>query len=152
MLCQLNPQKIRLILWWDIYEGTKNLTTRRSKWTFFSLLDYVLNLFIARNQGHYEPANDYQRYSVLHSGTIVYQENSIWRRSRLDLQSSVFRTTTYTIWAPHIFYLMKRKSKFQDFDLPLLNFRAKMTEFAFNAWHIFIPKRTWELIYLPART
>ena len=52
---------------------------------------------IARNQGHFEPANNYQRYIVLHSGTIEYQENSIWQRSRLDLQWSVFRTMTYTI-------------------------------------------------------
>ena len=52
---------------------------------------------IARNQGHFEPANNYQRYIVLHSGTIKYQENSIWRRSRLDLQRRVFRTMTYTI-------------------------------------------------------
>ena len=52
---------------------------------------------IARNHGHFEPANNYQRYIVLHSGTIEYQENSIWRRSWLDPQRSVFRTTTYTI-------------------------------------------------------
>ena len=55
------------------------------------------NALIARNQGHFEPANNYQRYIVLHSGTIEYQENSIWRRSRLDLQRRVFRTMTYTI-------------------------------------------------------
>ena len=30
---------------------------------------------IARNQGHFEPAKNYQRYIVLHSGTIEYQEN-----------------------------------------------------------------------------
>ena len=42
-------------------------------------------------------ARNYQRYIVLHSGTIEYQENSIWRRSRLDLQRSVFCTMTYTI-------------------------------------------------------
>ena len=112
---------------------------------------------IVRNQGHFEPANNYQRYNVLHSGTIVYRENSIWRRSRLDLQRSVFRTMTYTIWALQIFYLMKRKRKedlqvnLWDFSRQsddmmseflfafLLNFRTKMTEFAFNAWHIFIP-------------
>ena len=52
---------------------------------------------IARNKGHFEPANNYQRYIVLHSGTIEYQENSIWRRSRLDLQRRVFRTMSYTI-------------------------------------------------------
>ena len=52
---------------------------------------------IARNQGHFEPAKYYQRYIVLHSGTIEYQENSIWRRSRLDLPRRVFRTMTYTI-------------------------------------------------------
>ena len=56
-------------------------------------------------------ARNYQRYIVLHSGTIEYQENSIWRRSRLDLQRSVFCTMTYTIRAPQIFYLMKRKEK-----------------------------------------
>ena len=67
--------------------------------------------FIARNQGHFEPANNYQRYIILHSGTIEYQENSIWRRSRLDLQRRVFRTMTYTIWTPQIFYSMKRKRK-----------------------------------------
>ena len=54
---------------------------------------------------------NYQRYIVLHSGTIEYQENSIWRRSRLDRQRSVFRTMTYTIWAPQTFYLMKGKRK-----------------------------------------
>ena len=43
------------------------------------------DLSIARNQGHFEPANNYQGYIVLHSGTIEYQDNSIWRRSRLDL-------------------------------------------------------------------
>ena len=137
MLCQLNPQKIRLILWWDIYEGTKNLTTRRSKWTFFSLLDYVLNLFIARNQGHYEPANDYQRYSVLHSGTIVYQENSIWRWSRLDLQRRVFRTMTYTIWAPQIFYLMKRKRK-EDLQVNLWDFSRQSDDMMSEFWFAFI--------------
>ena len=52
---------------------------------------------IVRNQGHFEPANDYQWYIVLQSGTLEYQENSIQRRSRLDLQSRVFRTMTYTI-------------------------------------------------------
>ena len=35
---------------------------------------------IARNQGHFEPANNYQRYIVLHFRTIDYQANSIWRR------------------------------------------------------------------------
>ena len=30
--------------------------------------------YIARNQGNFEPANNYQRYIVLHSGTIEYQE------------------------------------------------------------------------------
>ena len=54
-------------------------------------------MHIARNQGHFEPANNYQQCIVLHSETIEYQENSIWRRSRLDLQRSVFRTMTYTI-------------------------------------------------------
>ena len=73
-----------------------------NKLVFFKLctvneLIPLLIHFIARNQGHFEPANNYQRYNVLHSGTIVYQENSIWRRSRLDLQRSVFRTMTYTI-------------------------------------------------------
>ena len=29
--------------------------------------------------------------------TIEYQENSMWRRSKLDLQRRVFRTITYTI-------------------------------------------------------
>ena len=29
--------------------------------------------------------------------TIEYQENSMWRRSGLDLQRRVFRTITYTI-------------------------------------------------------
>ena len=52
---------------------------------------------IARNQGHFEPTNNYQRYIVLHSGTIEYQENSILRRSRLDLERRVFRTMTCTI-------------------------------------------------------
>ena len=36
---------------------------------------------IVRNQGHFEPANNYQRYNVLHSGTIVYQEAAITARS-----------------------------------------------------------------------
>ena len=76
---------------------------------------------IARNQGHFEPANNYQRYIVLHSGTIEYQENSICRRSRLDLQRRVFRTMTYTIWAPQIFYLMKRKRK-EDLQVNLWDF------------------------------
>ena len=40
---------------------------------------------IARNQGHFEPANNYQRYIVLHPGTVEYEENLIWWRSRLDL-------------------------------------------------------------------
>ena len=68
-----------------------------------STSSFVLNfvcfreIIIARNRGHFEPANNYQRYIVLHSATIEYQEDSIWRRSRLDLQRSVFRTMTYTI-------------------------------------------------------
>ena len=61
---------------------------------FFSIStsSFVLNfvcfreIIIARNRGHFEPANNYQRYIVLHSATIEYQEDSIWRRSRLDLQ------------------------------------------------------------------
>ena len=53
--------------------------------------------YIARNQGNFEPAYNYQRYIVLQSGTIEYQENSIWRRPPLDLQRRVFRTMTYTI-------------------------------------------------------
>ena len=38
-------------------------------------------MHIARNQGHFEPTNNYQQCIVLHSETIEYQENSIWRRS-----------------------------------------------------------------------
>ena len=62
-----------------------------------SLDGFRNTLNIARHQGHFEPANNYQRYIVLHSGTIEYQENSIWRRSRLDLQRRVFRIMTYII-------------------------------------------------------
>ena len=72
------------------------LTEKTITRTFFCLAGRD-KLTIARNQGHFEPANNYQRYIVLHSGTIEYQENSIWRRSRLDLQRSVFCTMTYTI-------------------------------------------------------
>ena len=79
---------------------------------------------IARNQGHFENTNNYQRYIVLHSGTIEYQENSVWRRSRLDLQRRVFRTMSYTIWAPQIFYLMKRKRK-EDLQVNLWDFRGR---------------------------
>ena len=87
-----------------------------------------------QNQGHFEPANNYQRYIVLHSGTIEYQENSIWRRSRLDLQRRVFRTMTYTIGAPQIFYLMKRKRKRkEDLQVNLWDFSRQsddmMSEF-----------------------
>ena len=88
--------------------------------------------YIARNQGHFEPADNYKRYIVLHSGTIEYQENSIWRRSRLDLLRRVFRTMTYTIGAPQIFYLMKRKRK-EDLQENLWNFSRQsddmMSEF-----------------------
>ena len=76
---------------------------------------------IARNQGQFEPANNYQRYIVLHSGTIVNKEKSIWRRSKLDLQRSVSRTMTYTIWAPQIFYFMKRRRK-EDLQVNLWDF------------------------------
>ena len=65
---------------------------------------------IVRNQGHFEPANNYQRYIVLHSGTIEYQENSIWRRSRLDLQRRVFRTMTYTIWAESVLNMSQSRA------------------------------------------
>ena len=89
---------------------------------------------IAKNQGHFEPANNYQRYIVLHSGTVEYQENSIWRQSRLDLQRSVFCTMTYTIWAPQIFYLIKRKRK-EDPPVNLWDFSGQsddlMSEFLF---------------------
>ena len=65
------------------------------------------------------------------SGTIECQENSIWRRSRLDLQR-VFRTMTYTIRAPQIFYLMKRKIK-GDLQINLWDFSRQsddmMSEF-----------------------
>ena len=88
---------------------------------------------IARNQGHFELANNYQWYIVLHSGTIEYQENSIWRRSRLDLQRSVFRTMTYTIWAPQIFYLMKRKRK-EDLQVNLWDFSRPSDDMMSEFW------------------
>ena len=94
---------------------------------------------IARNQGHFEPANNYQRYIVLHSGTIgtiEYQENSIWRQSRLDLQRSVFRTMTYTIWAPQIFYLMKRKRK-EDLQVNLWDFSRQSDDLMSEFWFAF---------------
>ena len=92
---------------------------------------------IVRNQGHFEPANNYQRYNVLHSGTIVYQENSIWQRSRLDLQRSVFRTMAYTIWAPQIFYLMKRKRK-EDLQVNLWDFSRQSDDMMSEFWFAFI--------------
>ena len=94
---------------------------------------------IARNQGHFEPANNYQRYIVLHSGTIgtiEYQENSIWRQSRLDLQRSVFRTMTYTIWALQIFYLMKRKRK-EDLQVNLWDFSRQSDDLMSEFWFAF---------------
>ena len=39
-------------------------------------------LNITRNQGHFEPANNYQRYNVLHSGTINYG----WKAIFLEIQ------------------------------------------------------------------
>ena len=95
---------------------------------------------IARNHGHFELANNYQRYIVLHSGTIgtiEYQENSIWRRSRLDLQRSVFRTMTYTIWAPQIFYLVKRKRK-EDLLVNLWDFSRQSDDLMSEFWFAFI--------------
>ena len=78
-------------------------------------------------------ANNYQWYIVLHTGTIEYQENSIWRRSRLDLQRSVFRTMTYTIWAPQIFYLMKRKRK-EDLQVNLWDFSRPSDDMMSEFW------------------
>ena len=43
---------------------------------------------IARNQGHFEPVNNYQQYIVLHSRTIDHQENSIWRRFALRAKTT----------------------------------------------------------------
>ena len=42
-------------------------------------------LIIARNQGHFEPANNYQRYIVLHSWTIEYQEIQYGGDQNFDL-------------------------------------------------------------------
>ena len=97
------------------------------------------DLVIARNQGHFEPANNYQRYTVLHSGTIEYQEkeNSIWRRSRLDLQRRVHRTMTYTIWTPQIFYLMKRKKK-EDLQVNLWDFSRQSDNMMSEFWFALI--------------
>ena len=78
-------------------------------------------------------ANNYQWYIVLHSGTIEYQENSIWRRSRLDLQRSVFRTMTCTIWAPPIFYLMKGKRK-EDLQVNLWDFSRPSDDMMSEFW------------------
>ena len=79
------------------------------------------------------------RYIVLHSGTIgtiEYQENSIWRQSRLDLQRSVFRTMTYTIWALQIFYLMKRKRK-EDPQVNLWDFSRQSDDLMSEFWFAF---------------
>ena len=92
---------------------------------------------IARNQGHFENTNNYQRYIVLHSGTIEYQENSVWRRSRLDLQRRVFRTMSYTIWAPQIFYLMKRKRK-EDLQVNLWDFSRQSDDMMSEFWFALI--------------
>ena len=86
---------------------------------------------------HFEPANNYQRYIVLHSGTIECQENSIWQRSRLDLQRSVFRTMAYTIWAPQIFYLMKRKRK-EDLQVNLWDFSRQSDDMMSEFWFALI--------------
>ena len=40
---------------------------------------------IARYQGHFEPANNYQRYIVLHSRTIDYQEIQCGDDQNFDL-------------------------------------------------------------------
>ena len=48
---------------------------------------------IARNLGHFEPANNYQRYIVLHSGTIEYQEQIFYfmkRKRKEDLQVNLW--------------------------------------------------------------
>ena len=114
------------VVWSKIFNALKNHSCIIQFKSIFNR-EPIQWSYIARNQGHFEPANNYQRYIVLHSGTIEYQENSIWRRSRLDLQRSVFRTMTYTIWAPQIFYLMKRKIK-EDLQVNLWDFsRQSMT-------------------------
>ena len=108
-----------------------------------STSSFVLNfvcfraIIIARNRGHFEPANNYQRYIISHSATIEYQEDSIWRRSRLDLQRSVFCTMTYTIWAPQIFYLMKRKRK-EDLQVNLWYFSRQSDDMMSEFWFAFI--------------
>ena len=46
-----------------------------------------MELVIARNQGHFEPANNYQRYIVLHCGTRKHTPTSVRRRSsRVDFR------------------------------------------------------------------
>ena len=122
---------------------------RRKDFVFYyyffliSTSSFVLNfvcfreIIIARNRGHFEPANNYQRYIVSHSATIEYQEDSIWRRSGLDLHRSVFRTTTYTIWAPQIFYLMKRKRK-EDLQVNLWDFSRQSDDMMSEFWFAFI--------------
>ena len=69
--------------------------------------------------------------------TIKYQENSMWRRSKLDLQRRVFRTITYTIWAPQIFYLMKRKRK-EDLQVNLWDFSRQSDDMMSEFWFAFI--------------
>ena len=61
----------------------------------------------------------------------------MWRRSGLDLQRRVFRTITYTIWAPQIFYLMKRKWK-EDLQVNLWDFSRQSDDMMSEFWFAFI--------------
>ena len=93
------------------------------------------------------------------------KENSIWRRSRLDMRSgktlrnndpepgcwpAVF---VKTMVCCRCLFLQAQKNwfcplLFKDF----LRRSAKTTLFALNAWHNFYPKRPWELVYIQTKT
>ena len=122
---------------WSCLLRLREHTTMRDLTGFIVTNHLSVHSDILWFQGHFKPANNYQQYSVLHSGTIVYQENSIWRWSRLDLQRSVFRTMTYTIWALQIFYLMKRKRK-EDLQVNLWDFSRQSDDMMSEFWFAFI--------------
>ena len=53
-----------------------------------------------------------------------------------DVQRSVFRTMTYTMWAPQIFYLMKRKRK-KDLQVNLWDFSRQSDDMMSEFWFAF---------------
>ena len=68
----VEPRLSELFLWFEFCHEYLLIMIKIRSHILFK--NYCID--IARNQGHFEPANNYQLYIVLHSGTIEYQENS----------------------------------------------------------------------------